>query len=654
MLAVLLGSGGCALTAQTPIGSVTITGTEQVSSGGVWDNGTVTATFNGVSTSIPYGQYSSPAGVASALAAMISQNCNMPVYAKATGATINFYPKGTDVINSATLSSATNNPTLFSQSSFPDNNSHLFPTTPIIVATTSASTSIYGTALTLTATFPGGGPTGSVTFYNGSTALGSGTISGTTASFTTNSLTAGTHSLTASYPGNASYHAATSGATTQTINKATPTIALSSSATGTTTYGSAVTLTAAVTPSLATGSVTFTFGSTNLGAATISSGTASITTTSLPIGSDTITAAYGGDSNDLAWSGPLQPPVPIAPLTLTIAADPQTMPYGGPIPYLTFLVTAQNSNGNSIDNTNQSVYTGMPNLTTDPPVTTTSPLGPYDIVVAIGNFAVNSNNTNYVSTPILQNGTLQIVRDKPKLSISSILPVPYGNSTNIVATVSNASNAQPNTVIPTRNVIFSIIDSNNSIDTTSDPVPLSSSGTATWNPCTDPSTCQLPTLPIGSYTVKAEYEGDTNNEPASGTQSLSMVLAPSVTMITNQNTPCAPIGFGSNPPLNFVVTVNWPPYYTPPPLAQNIAGPTGQVNLTLLPPSGGDAVTLDYAFLVGGPPQSFAVPTATFSPIAASILQAYGSADDTITAAYPGDTNYDKSNGTCTIQVEAD
>jgi hypothetical protein len=31
MLAVLLGSGGCALTAQTPIGSVTITGTEQVS-----------------------------------------------------------------------------------------------------------------------------------------------------------------------------------------------------------------------------------------------------------------------------------------------------------------------------------------------------------------------------------------------------------------------------------------------------------------------------------------------------------------------------------------------------------------------------------------------------------------------------------------------
>jgi hypothetical protein len=84
----------------------------------VWDTGTVTATLNGVPISISYGQYSNPAAVASALAATISQTCNMPVYAQATGATINFYTKGSNVLSSATISSISSNPSLFSSNSF--------------------------------------------------------------------------------------------------------------------------------------------------------------------------------------------------------------------------------------------------------------------------------------------------------------------------------------------------------------------------------------------------------------------------------------------------------------------------------------------------------------------------------------------------------
>jgi hypothetical protein len=122
LLAFVLSLIGRAFATPTPIGSITITGGEQ-SSGGVFDSGTVTATLNGVSISVAYGQYSNPAAVASALAATISQNCNMPVYAQATGATINFYTKGSNVLSSATVTGTSSNPTLFAASSFGVNGS---------------------------------------------------------------------------------------------------------------------------------------------------------------------------------------------------------------------------------------------------------------------------------------------------------------------------------------------------------------------------------------------------------------------------------------------------------------------------------------------------------------------------------------------------
>lgn len=117
LLAVVFGLSSSVFATPIPIGSITITGGEQ-SSGGVWDSGTVTATLNGVFISIPYGQYSSPAAIASGLAATISQNCNMPVYAHAVGAVITFYKKGSNVLSSATITPASSNPSLFSSSSF--------------------------------------------------------------------------------------------------------------------------------------------------------------------------------------------------------------------------------------------------------------------------------------------------------------------------------------------------------------------------------------------------------------------------------------------------------------------------------------------------------------------------------------------------------
>jgi RHS repeat-associated protein len=100
-------------------------------------------------------------------------------------------------------------------------------TVPTLSVSSSANPSTYGGAVAFTATISSG-PTGTIYFYDGSTQIGSGTISGTTATFTTSSLKGGTHSITAYYPGNGTkYTAVTSSALTETVNKATPTLSWS-------------------------------------------------------------------------------------------------------------------------------------------------------------------------------------------------------------------------------------------------------------------------------------------------------------------------------------------------------------------------------------------------------------------------------------------
>jgi len=87
----------------------------------------------------------------------------------------------------------------------------------------SANPSSFGQAVTFTATVnavsPGSGtPTGTVTFYDGSTTLGSATLGGTgAASFTTSSLSVGSHSIKVSYAGDADFKASTSAVLKQVV-----------------------------------------------------------------------------------------------------------------------------------------------------------------------------------------------------------------------------------------------------------------------------------------------------------------------------------------------------------------------------------------------------------------------------------------------------
>ena len=97
--------------------SVNPSGTDQ-SASGLWDSGVVTVTVNGRAESVPYGQFSTTAAIASGIAARFSLDCNSPVTAKASGNAITFVeksPNGTDIQLNAAIEW---NSSTFSQASF--------------------------------------------------------------------------------------------------------------------------------------------------------------------------------------------------------------------------------------------------------------------------------------------------------------------------------------------------------------------------------------------------------------------------------------------------------------------------------------------------------------------------------------------------------
>jgi|GEM_PF-2965824 len=139
-------------------------------------------------------------------------------------------------------------------------------------------------------------PTGTVTFLDGSTVLGTGSVDATgRAFFSTSTLSAGSHTITAQYSGDGNYAGSASAQFTEVISRTASSVGISSSS-ATANFGTAVTFTATVTPSSATGTVTFADGSNVLGTATVTAGKATFTTSTLSLGSHSITATYSGDA----------------------------------------------------------------------------------------------------------------------------------------------------------------------------------------------------------------------------------------------------------------------------------------------------------------------------------------------------------------------
>jgi hypothetical protein len=178
-------------------------------------------------------------------------------------------------------------------------------TTTTLVSSLNPSTVGQTVTFTATATSATAGTlTGTISFFDGATQLGNPvTIAAGAATVSSSTLAQGTHSITAKYSGDAKFSTSTSSALSQVVNAGAP-ISTTTTLTGpaTAASGANVTFMASVTPAsgtkVPTGTVTFLDGATNLGPGTLNgSGSTTFSTSTLAVGTHSITAQYGGDAN---------------------------------------------------------------------------------------------------------------------------------------------------------------------------------------------------------------------------------------------------------------------------------------------------------------------------------------------------------------------
>ncbi len=198
--------------------------------------------------------------------------------------------------------------------------------TPTVGLSVSPASVTYGTQVTFTATVPTAA-TGTVTFYNnGSSALGTGTVSGGVATFSSSTLTVGSYSITASYSGDSNYNAATSSAQSLTVNQATATISISDlPASGV--YGGSFTASYSYSGN---GSPTESVTSNSPGVCTVSGNLVSY----VGVGTCSLTASATATTDYTAVTGSTQA-FPVTAAALTITASSGSFTYGGTVPAIT-------------------------------------------------------------------------------------------------------------------------------------------------------------------------------------------------------------------------------------------------------------------------------------------------------------------------------
>jgi hypothetical protein len=236
-----------------------------------------------------------------------------------------------------------------------DNSSVSTPSVAVTVNGIATSTSLNlsatslnaGQTLTLTATVTpasGAAPSGTVTFYNGATSLGSGMLNGSGVAQLSITPAVGSYSITASYGGSLTDNSSVSSPPIAVAVNAIATTTSLSAAPTSLTVSQSLTLTATVTPASGaapSGTATFYNGTTSLGSETLnSSGVATLTLTPA-VGSYSITANYGGSTNDAASVSPSVAVTVIAATTTTsLTASPNPAAFGASV---TFTATVSSS-----------------------------------------------------------------------------------------------------------------------------------------------------------------------------------------------------------------------------------------------------------------------------------------------------------------------
>lgn len=193
----------------------------------------------------------------------------------------------------------------------------------------SANPSNFGGAVTLTATVSStaGGPANgdTVKFIDGTTTIGTGSLTAGVATFTTAALAAGTHKIKAAFVTDSSYAGSSSVVLSQIVI-GLPTTSTVLSNLNPSIYGQTITFSATVVDNAnngtPTGTVTFKSGTAILGKQTLSGGTASFSTSALAVGIKSITATYSGDTKyAVSTSAPISQTITKATSTTTITSS---------------------------------------------------------------------------------------------------------------------------------------------------------------------------------------------------------------------------------------------------------------------------------------------------------------------------------------------
>lgn len=280
-------------------------------------------------------------------------------------------------------------------------------------------------------------PSGQVVFMDGSTQIGSATLTNGSASITV-SLGAGSHNLTAVYSGDAKHLPSTSAPLTEVVNPFKTTTTLASSL-NPSTVGASVTFTATIAPvapgsgAVNDGTVTFTQGANTLGSGSVTNGTATFTTDALPAGSYKIIASYSGGTNGKAsTSSPITQVVNKSAPTISLSSSANPAEWGQQI---TFTAQVSPPSGN-IDPTGKVVFKrGSTTMATVPltsgtaQFTTTLPVGDYTITASY------NGDTNYTS--VTSSGLSQsvVATDTTTGLNSSPNPSNVGDQVTLTATV---------------------------------------------------------------------------------------------------------------------------------------------------------------------------------------------------------------------------
>jgi large repetitive protein len=215
----------------------------------------------------------------------------------------------------------------------------------IVTVASSADSAVLGQAVVFSVSISSSasGETGTVQFVDNGFMIGSSTVSGGQATFQTGALNVGPNPITAVYEGDDDFVGSSSTNTvTLTIGQApVPTTTSVAPSPPAATSGQSVTLTATVAPTTGTalpdGMVTFSVNGTAVGSSTLST-TDGVTTTSmllttLPVGSDSVIASYGGSTGFLASSSASAATVTVtrASTTLGLLASANPFTAGQPV-----------------------------------------------------------------------------------------------------------------------------------------------------------------------------------------------------------------------------------------------------------------------------------------------------------------------------------